>query len=44
MDGVDIFDIEMTRLSRDGLTFVAKNGEFLFLICVCRPLQRAVMT
>ena len=27
MDGIDNFDVEISRLSEDGLTFVARNGE-----------------
>lgn len=27
LDGIAGFDVEMARLSQDGLTFVARNGE-----------------
>ncbi len=29
LDGVDGFDVEMARMSTDGLMLVARNGEYL---------------
>ena len=29
LDGVNGFDVEMARMSTDGLVLVARNGEFL---------------
>jgi hypothetical protein len=31
LDGINGFDVEMARMSTDGLTLVARNGEFYSL-------------
>jgi hypothetical protein len=43
LDGIASFDVEMARLSQDGLTFVARNGEQLYLPCTDPPPRPCVL-
>lgn len=43
-DGVDIVDVEMSRLSQDGIIYVAKDGMWQKLIVLCLSINSLLLT